>query len=375
MLRRLYVHNFRTLVNFTIEFNTMNLLLGSNGAGKSTVLEVLYRLKLFLVGDGRRLDLNFKPEYVTRWDAAGDSHQRFELEWHIKDRVYVYKLQIEYIHSKREGRVGAEELLCDGSPIYQYDSSDEMGTLYKEDDSSAGKFLSTPYSSGVRGFDNVKWNTKLVDFLFAVRSLSVQKIDLPAVRSEAQSEVEWPEYNMKDFASWYRHLVQSQPSRVFNLTSALRDILPGFVSMSLQTAGESKVLNVEFAQERGESISYRFKELSDGQKTLILLYTLLYCFPQENGRVLCIDEPENFLALPEIQAWLDALDRQVEDGRVQAVLISHHPRLINMMAGDCGQWFYRDGASSPTRTKAVTLDAADGLSAAKLVEMGWLVYD
>jgi len=44
MLKRLYVDNFRCLVNFELRLDRVNLLLGENGTGKTSVFDVLYRL-------------------------------------------------------------------------------------------------------------------------------------------------------------------------------------------------------------------------------------------------------------------------------------------------------------------------------------------
>ena len=41
MLKRLYVDNFRCLVDFELNFDSINLFLGDNGAGKSTIFDVL----------------------------------------------------------------------------------------------------------------------------------------------------------------------------------------------------------------------------------------------------------------------------------------------------------------------------------------------
>lgn len=376
MLRRLYVHNFRTLVNFTIEFDAMNLLLGSNGSGKSSVFDVLSKLQSFLSGERRRVEEVFRIEDTTRWESQEASYQQFEIEWQVEDNNFVYKLRVEHTTSEWKTRIGSEELLHDGQRLYYFDANGEgLGEVFHDDYTLGGKFLTDGISSGIQAFDKVTSNSKLIAFQSAIRSLTVVRFNLPRISSQSHREADSPDYGMENFASWFRHLIQSQPSQVFALTIALREILPGFDSMSFQSVGESKYLNVEFVHERGENISYRFSQLSDGQKALILLYTLLYCLSPKNRGVLCIDEPENFLALPEVQLWLDALERRVLDGRIQAVLISHHPRLINMLAGDCGQWLHRDSGSSPTRIRPVALDAPDGLSAAKLVEMGWLVND
>ncbi|WP_228061118.1 MULTISPECIES: AAA family ATPase [unclassified Coleofasciculus] len=51
MLKRIYIDNFRCLVNFELDVNMINLFLGSNGTGKSTVFEVLQKIQAFVNGD------------------------------------------------------------------------------------------------------------------------------------------------------------------------------------------------------------------------------------------------------------------------------------------------------------------------------------
>ncbi len=105
---------------------------------------------------------------------------------------------------------------------------------------------------------------------------------------------------------------------------------------------------------------------------MIALYTLLFCLSDEECS-LCIDEPENFLALPEIQPWLDLLDNRTRQGQVQGLLISHHPRLINFLACDAGFWLDREGPGGPTRIRRVCSDEqTTGLPMSELVERGWI---
>ena len=50
MIERLYVHNFRCLENFTLDLagHPSALLIGKNGAGKSTVLQCLQVVSEYL---------------------------------------------------------------------------------------------------------------------------------------------------------------------------------------------------------------------------------------------------------------------------------------------------------------------------------------
>ena len=49
MLTRLYADNFRCLVNFELLLDETNVLLGANGSGKTSVLDVLGRMQEFIV--------------------------------------------------------------------------------------------------------------------------------------------------------------------------------------------------------------------------------------------------------------------------------------------------------------------------------------
>ena len=95
--------------------------------------------------------------------------------------------------------------------------------------------------------------------------------------------------------------------------------MSGMESLNLSELGQGvMVLQAAFRQSQAASNattermskSFRldFNELSDGQQTLIALYALLHFLVQENT-TLCIDEPDNFVALAELQPWLFAAAR------------------------------------------------------------------
>jgi predicted ATPase len=87
MLKRLYVDNFRCLVNFEMKFDRLGLLMGENGAGKSTVFEVLRRLRSFLIGY-TTVDESFSGDSLTRWQPAKE--QRFNLDLEIDSKLWIF---------------------------------------------------------------------------------------------------------------------------------------------------------------------------------------------------------------------------------------------------------------------------------------------
>lgn len=69
MIQRLRVDNFGCLVNFELRLERMQLLLGPNGSGTSTVFEILRRLQR-LLGDLQALIISHHPLMVDREAAA-----------------------------------------------------------------------------------------------------------------------------------------------------------------------------------------------------------------------------------------------------------------------------------------------------------------
>jgi AAA15 family ATPase/GTPase len=118
MLKKIYVDNFRCLVNFEVTLGDIALFLGHNGSGKSSVLDVLYRLKQLVSGDVRDVNLLFPQETLSRWYESDE--QKFELavEGPI-GAVFEYRLVVDHDRSQNRCRVVEEKLMADGKFLYR----------------------------------------------------------------------------------------------------------------------------------------------------------------------------------------------------------------------------------------------------------------
>jgi len=89
------------------------------------------------------------------------------------------------------------------------------------------------------------------------------------------------------------------------------------------------------------------------------------------GYTLFLDEPDNYLALTEIQPWLmelaDACGREVP----QAVLCSHHPELIDYLGGDGGFVLKRESSGATVVRPARELAVEGGLRLSEVIARGW----
>ena len=115
--------------------------------------------------------------------------------------------------------------------------------------------------------------------------------------------------------------------------------------------------------------SLNFDQFSDGQRNLVALFTVLHSAVGADT-TLCLDEPDNYVALREIQPWLIELIDRTRETASQCLLISHHPELINYLASSQGVRFFRDNLG-PVRTQPFQTTEDDGLLPAEIVARGW----
>jgi energy-coupling factor transporter ATP-binding protein EcfA2 len=373
MIKRLYASNFRTLVNFEVDFGPLTLLLGPNGAGKTTVFDVIWLLREFLRAEKTATDL-FSNTTLTRWQHV--EVQSFEITVAGQGGEFLYHIEVEHERARQRCRVRAERLTFDGKPLFESGLHEKYLTaqLYR-DDGGKGPTGFTDWSrSTIASIQPVPENQLMSWFKERMNRVIVTRFNPAVIGARAEDENPTLSWDAKNFVAWFRHVASLDLELVGKLRPLLEDLIPGLVGLSLVPDGiDAKILRARFraggsASTADRSFECRFDELSDGQRVLLMLYTLLTAAPDDC--TLCIDEPENFLALREINPWLNMLLDKTQTQPCQAILISHHPELIDALAVGSGRWVDRV-ADAESRAQRIS-DDPNGLSVAELVSRGWL---
>jgi hypothetical protein len=190
------------------------------------------------------------------------------------------------------------------------------------------------------------------------------------MESESKAESKRPDLYFTGLTSWYRSLSQD-----LDWTIALRDLLkgvwPDLQSLKLVDAGRNtKSLQLPFDRSNGEgTCELFFEQLADGEKALIGLYMIRAALATGAAQTVFIDEPDNYVGLPELQPWVLSL-RELLDDNHQAVLITHHPEILNSASQDHGRYLWRDNHTSPTRIGP--LNIPEGMSPGEAIARGWV---
>ncbi len=85
---------------------------------------------------------------------------------------------------------------------------------------------------------------------------------------------------------------------------------------------------------------------------------------------LFVNQPDNYLALGEVQPWLAEAVERTGESLGQVVVASHHPVTIDYMAGANGRWFFRDG-DGPVQVSKKPKNTVDVLSLSETIARRW----
>lgn len=366
MITEIYIDNFKCLSNFKITPKHFQLWLGDNGSGKSAVLDALHRVRLFLSGqDAAEV---FHSSSLTVWDKRLKQTFSFCLE--CDGDKYRYELLLESQPHGKTMRILREEMQWQGRTFFLHDGQDAH--LYRTNryTNEVEKGTSFPVTGGrsvIASIAERDDNTPLITFRKAVAGwLFIQPI--PTVMDQyAESEAPTLSRQCANFAAWYRHLLQEFPGIGYKARDLIAEVLPGFEHLSMKDSGEARRLKAAFSINE-MSHDFDFSELSDGQRQLIVLYTVLEALRAGLFTTLIIDEPDNYVSLREIQPWIEALSEICDDHGRQAIIISHHPEVVNRMARGDELWFHRTEGG---HVQTAAYPSVPGLTPAETMARGW----
>ena len=290
--------------------------------------------------------------------------------------TYLYTLWVETEESQPHSRVAKESLYFDEKPVIAFQN--DLVHLFDENNLKNASYPFEADRSAVAAMGPRRSDVRLVWFKQWLNNLYCLRVDPSRMEAEAKKEAEYPDDDLSNFAAWYGHIIQEQTGSVLDLQRSLREIISGFDTLDLRKVGRTarvlrasfrRTSDIENSRSREQQAEFDFDELPDGQRSLIALYTILYCIVGPKTTI-CLDEPDNFLALPEIQPWLFELTDRIDDQGGQVFLISHHPELIDLLAPKHGVVFSR-AEFGPVRVEQYHPDALGRISASEQIARGW----
>src|SRR4028118_1792607 len=337
MLQRLYVHNFRCLENFELILKEMpsSLLIGKNGAGKSTIRVVLEILQH--IGRGinrmREFDKNhlglIDPKDFNR--GRSDVPIRFEIEVLLDNKLYKYILALELPENFRELRVFEEQLLISGNPIYS--RKEAQVTLYTSPRNPEAQFLVDWHLVALPVIQEQSETDPLRIFkTWLARTIILAPIP-SLMTGDSNGETLEPKRDGSNFGEWVSGLLSRYPAAYTQVDKYLREVMPDIAEFLNELIGkDSKSMIVRF-EANNANLSIEFNDLSDGEKCFFLCAVVLAA-NKFYGPLFCFwDEPDNYLSLSEVGHFVMSLRRSFENSG-QILVTSHNPEAIRKFSDE-----------------------------------------
>ena len=327
MIERLYVHNFRCLENFTLDLagRSSAVVIGKNGAGKSTVLHCLKLFQNICRGSGRVGNLISASDFTQN---RTDRPMQLEVEVALAHKRYKYAISFEWPVGFREARILDEGLSVDGAAIF---------TRHHAQVQLSGKtafgldwhIFALPVINelpGERAIQDIK------AFFATMVLISPIPSNMSGFSEEPSVELQ---HDAGNYASCLRALLQQKPKAYNTFDSYVKMVIPDFSSIENIERGESGTqLIVKFEQEKPQSsLSVEFKALSDGEKCFFLSAYIIASSTAGSPVVCMWDEPDNHLSLSEVGHFIVALRKMAGRGG-QFIATTHHPETVRKFSDE-----------------------------------------
>ena len=342
--------NFRVLQDITLEnIPGFAVLVGANGSGKSTFVDVFGFLRDCLVGDVRSA-LQSRGGF-RNIVSRGHEQETIIIELKVKldfleegiERLVTYHLEIqsgqhgvsvarEYLRLRRAQHTGSPYHILDfrkgaGTAIIETEDVFNPNVSYK-DLEKADFVLDKPYGLAIKALGQLKDFNAASQFRDLIESWSVSDFHIADARGEPDAAPAEHLSRTGDNLALYAQFLKEEHPEIFdNLLQTMSDRVPGIDEVTAEDTGDGRVV-LRFRDSTFDR-SFIARSVSDGTVKMFA-YLALLADPEPHP-LLCVEEPENQLYPHLLSALAEEFAsyacRRRSEGQV--VVTTHSPDFLN----------------------------------------------
>ncbi len=207
MITRIYVNNFRALVAFTADFDSMNILCGNNGAGKSSVFDAIKFIASLATENcffGTEADSNWRT--IAKLDftnCLNNPVQEFEIDLIYNSSSFKYIINLEQ-QPLFVPRAIKEVAYCNDKEFYRGDLD---GVRF---DNGRSGFPLDWHQAALASIQPVPERKNIEGLKQAFVEFLVLHSEVHSMTRESKSEAQELNLNMSYCTFWFRFFSQSQ---------------------------------------------------------------------------------------------------------------------------------------------------------------------
>ena len=358
-IQRIGIRGFRRLSNVDTEMRPMMVMIGANGAGKTSFMDALSLLAASAEGNlNRRFnDMGGVAENVTRGrsddmifsaDMEVPDHSPLKYGLNVAPQGHAYSISQESLTQTRFGYVQPFKHIESVHRDIRYLDTEESRLLRPNWEFN---YLESSLSQVPKMFKEAEDLRRTLSAVTQYQVLDVGQ-RAPVKLPQQLKPVELPGENGEDLVPFLFNLREKNFDQYEAVEDTLRVVFPGFDSLSFPIVAAG-MISMAWKEKAFRNPIY-IHQLSEGTLRFLWLISLL----QSPGltTVTMIDEPEVSLH-PELLAMLADLMREASY-RTQVIVATHSDRLVRFLEPnevvvmDIGE----DGGTSMTWADSLDLD-------------------
>jgi len=325
MLKRLYIDNFKGLNNFTLDFTPLTVLIGENGAGKSTVLLALHIVKLFTDNELYKINAqNFMSKILKQ------SIIHFKLTFKIDEKDVVWSLQFAEDNNKLaliEEKITSNRTLALKNNNEQIIFNEQTGKEQKNSFPmveliSILNIFTTKEKLFIEKYSTLYKIWEIVSQLHFFNTLNPKLISSDSLYYNKKMSQDG-----RNFPSFFHNLKEEQKKEI---TSFLRnELLPSIFKIDTQLSQYDKVELSVSEKFDGKDFTLHASCLSEGFLRMLVLISIIHI--EGNNSILLLDEIENGINPHLAGKIVNYFIKAIKDTNKQIILTTHSHSFVNYL--------------------------------------------
>ncbi len=333
-LTRLRIKNFRSLADVTVDLKDLNVLFGSNGAGKSTFLDTVWFIRDCAINGVESASSARSHGIGALWEGADeDANISIAIETNTVD----YEVLFGYSSGRIEPFVG-ERLYSKNRHIRLIDRKigSNKATFYhlKLDQQVAielrepEKLAFSRYIDFQEGVEEAADLDRLLHFVHLYHSREANLFRLKQRGSDSSYQT-WLWERCENLWSVLRNLHDKRriDRRYETIIDFMRESFPSFDDILIEQTSLSTVYGSFIHKKRQNPI--QASGVSDGHLQMLIHLTALFSEGENRDSLILFDEPEISLHPWTISIFAKAVKLATESWNKQIFIATHSPVLMS----------------------------------------------